>query len=286
MGPATAPYRICTRNLMIKDSQNEPYTVALTSCGRFDLLERTLGSLLPRLDGPLERIIISEDSGDLGIEDVIRNFTGQYGKIDFIVNDPPVGQIRSIDRLYSMIDTEWIFHCEDDWEFFSSGFIEKSFIILKEFSYLSMVSVRDRRDLEENRFYPQPYCFSGIQYYIVNPAVKPTWAGLSFNPGLRRMSDYRIVGPYSKLRVGCNEAQVSDCYRALGYHTAYLGEPATRHIGWEQRTRDRTVPSGPVERLNFSIRKRLERTRWKLAPETDPVLKAKRRMEKAGKSLG
>ena len=33
----------------------EPYSVALTSCGRFDLLERTLASLLPRLDGPPEK---------------------------------------------------------------------------------------------------------------------------------------------------------------------------------------------------------------------------------------
>jgi len=29
----------------------EPYTVMLTSCGRFDLLELTLASLLPRLEG-------------------------------------------------------------------------------------------------------------------------------------------------------------------------------------------------------------------------------------------
>ena len=42
----------------------EPYTAALTSFGRFDLLERTLRSLLPRLDGPLARVLIGEDSGD------------------------------------------------------------------------------------------------------------------------------------------------------------------------------------------------------------------------------
>ncbi len=29
----------------------EPYTMAITSCGRFDLLERTLTTLLPRLEG-------------------------------------------------------------------------------------------------------------------------------------------------------------------------------------------------------------------------------------------
>ena len=96
----------------------EPCTVALTSCGRFDLLEQTLRSLLPRLDGPLAGILIAEDSGDERIYDVVRQFDDAYGKIDVILNDPPLGQVKSIDRLYSRIESDWIFHCEDDWEFF------------------------------------------------------------------------------------------------------------------------------------------------------------------------
>jgi len=31
-----------------------------------------------------------------------------------------IGQIKSIDKAYSMVDTEYIFHCEDDWEFYDS----------------------------------------------------------------------------------------------------------------------------------------------------------------------
>ena len=121
----------------------EPYTVALTSCGRFDLLERTLQSLLPRLGGPLARVLIAEDSGDRGVHDVVRPFRDRCPRIEVIVNDPPLGQVRSIDRIYAETDTEWVFHCEDDWEFFSDGFIEKSFTLLKAFPRLSMVSVRE-----------------------------------------------------------------------------------------------------------------------------------------------
>ena len=50
----------------------EPYTVVITSCGRFDLLELSLTSLMPRLEGPVKKILIIEDSGDNGIYDVIR----------------------------------------------------------------------------------------------------------------------------------------------------------------------------------------------------------------------
>ncbi len=52
----------------------EPYTVALTSCGRFDLLEQTLDSLLPHLEGPLAKIVIAEDSGSFEVESVVRKY--------------------------------------------------------------------------------------------------------------------------------------------------------------------------------------------------------------------
>ena len=35
------------------------------------------------------------------------------------------GQIPAIDAAYAHVDTEFIFHCEDDWEFTSAGFVEK-----------------------------------------------------------------------------------------------------------------------------------------------------------------
>ena len=259
----------------------EPYTVALTSCGRFDLLERTLGSLLPRLDGPLAGILIGEDSGGRRIHDVIRQFGNTYGNIDVILNDPPLGQIGNIDRLYSRIDTEWIFHCEDDWEFFADGFIEKSFAILKEFDRFSMVSLRDWAEFRPNYFSAEAATSSGVGYRAANADVAGVWSGLSFNPGLRRMRDYRIVGPYTGFGVGAGETRVSDCYRELGYRVACLAEPAVQHIGEGRHLRDPTKPTGPVGRLGYSLRKRLQRGYRALNPEADPILNARRRQEQA-----
>ena len=260
----------------------EPYTVALTSCGRFDLLEQTLRSLLPRLDGPLAGILIAEDSGDERIYDVVRQFGDAYGKIDVLLNDPPLGQVRSIDRLYSRIGTEWIFHCEDDWEFYDDGFIEKSFAILKEFDHYSMVHLRDPADLTPNYFFPETVASSGVRYRAVNPAVAPIFSGLSFNPGLRRMRDYRIVGPYAGLAAASNEQHVANCYRQLGYLLACLAEPAVRHIGYGRHVRDQAKPPDFANRLNRSIRKRWLRLRRKLSPGSDPIVQARQRMEQAG----
>lgn len=244
----------------------EPYTVALTSCGRFDLLEQTLRSLLPRLDGPLAHIIVAEDSGDRSILDVVRPFDGQGSKIEVIVNDPPLGQVKSIDRMYSRIETEWVFHCEDDWEFFRCGFIEKSFVILKEFDHFSMVSLIGQAKFEgRDYFLPGPFAHSGVRYLAVNSA-ESIWTGLSFNPGLRRMRDYRIVGPYAHLDIAAKERHVSIRYRALGYSLAYLAEPAARHIGAGRHVRSRAKPVGFRGKMAVSTRKRLAWLRRKLTP--------------------
>ena len=82
----------------------EPYTVALTSCARFDLLERTLTSLLPRLEGPCERIIIGEDSGDGGgVLEVIERFRSDAPPIHVLLNRRRLGICRNIDRIYAEV---------------------------------------------------------------------------------------------------------------------------------------------------------------------------------------
>ena len=41
-----------------------------------------------------------------------------------IFNENRQGQIKSVDYAYSMVETPYIFHLEDDWEFYESYFIE------------------------------------------------------------------------------------------------------------------------------------------------------------------
>lgn len=82
-----------------------PYTVALTSCARFDLLERTLASLLPRLEGPCERIIVGEDSGDRGVLETVERFRPGAPPIQVILNPRRLGICRNIDRIYEEVRT-------------------------------------------------------------------------------------------------------------------------------------------------------------------------------------
>lgn len=98
-------------------------TFVLTSCGRFDLLAETMVTFLEHNTAPIARWIVVEDSGNDNVRTVLG---GVDAPLEFLVNDPPVGQIRSIDRAYALVDTPYVFHCEDDWRFFRAGFVEES----------------------------------------------------------------------------------------------------------------------------------------------------------------
>ena len=103
----------------------------LTSCGRFDLLRRTLASFLEHNDTKIAKYIIVEDSGDDSVRDVLAEFRDV--EFDLIVNQPKRGQLWSIDLAYERVHTPYIFHCEDDWLFTKSGFMEPSLTLLKIF---------------------------------------------------------------------------------------------------------------------------------------------------------
>ena len=256
-----------------------PYTVCLTSCGRFDLLERTLKSLLPILDGPCKRVLIVEDSGDHAVTDVVRQFDGWLAPIDTIVNNPPIGQTRSIDLLYAQCKTEWVFHCEDDWEFFSHDIVSRSFCILEEVPFASMVSPRDAGEFSDGYWLPENTSSSGVRYHLANPLAAGSFSGLLFSPGLRRMHDYWIVGPYEMLSVAPTERRVGQVYRELGYRVAILAEPAVRHIGDGRHVPNLTKPAGRLNTSIRSVRKRWEQLVWRICPGTDPVLQARVRQK-------
>src|SRR5262245_44407505 len=100
-------------------------TVVVTSCGRHDLLERTLLSFRQfNTYGGIKRIIVVED-GEGDPSEVCAKYSTELLRIG-----QRVGQIAAIDRAYAQVDTPYIFHIEDDWEFYRSGFIERSKVIL------------------------------------------------------------------------------------------------------------------------------------------------------------
>ncbi|MEM8985733.1 MAG: glycosyltransferase family A protein [Pseudomonadota bacterium] len=240
----------------------EPYSIVITSCGRFDLLKRTVDSLLAHIDGPLEKIVVIEDSGDDTVQEALAHVDRP---VEFIVNRPQLGQIRAIDTAYAAVSTPYIFHCEDDWEFFRTGFIAESFKILNAHKDVSMVGLRPRTELNPLVRETPVEDLNGLAYFRLDPTLHPEYFSYSFNPGLRRRNDYEAIGPFEKIGP---EADVSYAFKKAGFSMAYLEDPAVAHIGDGRHVADPHGPKRPTnvfERLQRSIEKRLKRRARKQA---------------------
>jgi len=204
-------------------------TFALTSCGRPDLLEYTMDSFLKCNTYPIKHYIINEDSAKESINDSLKKKYSHLN-IEWIENTTRMGQIKSIDNMYSRIKTKYIFHCEEDWVFTEKSFIEKSLAILEKNPKILQVWIRDLKDT--NGHPVESFC---KEYYLLSLGYKNVWNGFSFNPGLRRLEDYHLIENYSKIG---HEKEISIKYRLLGFRAAILPKRHVKHIGHNRHVPD------------------------------------------------
>lgn len=204
------------------------YTLAVTSCDRHDLLRKTLQSFRNcNPPTPVETVILED--GPLDAPDWIFQIGG-LGKIRWIKNGERMGQIYSCDRLWSEIGTELVFWSEDDWEFHESGFLQQSFQIIN--SNPDILTVNLRSDWN----HPLVNDPKGRPFRIAEPYWGGGWGGLTFNPGLRRKSDYARLGSYGRVvSYGTSglghELTLSRLYLDMGFTVASLPVGHCRHIG-------------------------------------------------------
>lgn len=216
-------------------------TFVLTSCGRFDLLAETLRTFVACNTAPIARWLVVEDSGREEVRDAVR---GAGVPIEVIVNDPPVGQMASIDRAYAKVDTPYIFHCEDDWRFFRSGFVEESLLLLEAVATVSAVMCRrtGQNPMHDAIVGTAPLLAAGgVAYRMPVPHVSDVWFGYGFNPGLRRLADARAIGSFASRG---HEKHASVWFKRRGMGMAALESPACETTGQGRHVGDATAPAG------------------------------------------
>jgi hypothetical protein len=232
------------------------YTVVVTSCRRFDLLRPSLTTLKQALDVEPQKWIVIEDSDD----ESVRACVAEAGiRASVIVNGTQIGQMRSIDRAYAEVETPYVFHSEDDWSFYRSGFIRESAALLEADPRISMVGLRSRPDQNPLVRHMPSLSHEGIGYFMLDPRLHPEYFGYCFNPGLRRLSDYRAIGPFAAIG---HEADVSYAFKQRGFAIANLEAHAVRHLGEGRHVHDPTMPPKArtlSQRLTRSIQKRWKR---------------------------
>lgn len=202
-------------------------TVCLTACGRPDLLERTLEAFFKFNTYPLAGFIIYEDSGT----DCNAALRDKYSDIVWLERPIRVGQILAIDTMYKEVKTPWIFHMEEDWEFYRSGFIEASMEILEKEPKFITVWLREMEDTNQH-----PVIKTDLGYGIMKTG-HGMWQGFTFNPGLRRLKDWEDINGYARYTVfnrkrpWLSEAAIGQLYASLGFRAVILNQGYVRHIG-------------------------------------------------------
>lgn len=207
-------------------------TVCLTSCGRQDLLEKTIQSFYAFNTYPITRFIVSEDSGIKGIN---KNLQSKYPEIEFINDGIKQGQIKSIDSMYKQVTTPYIFHCEDDWQFYRKGFIEESLSILSKHPEALTLWLRGKNDTNGH-----PFTWSAQHNSNKLKINHKGWHGFTFNPTVKRLSDYQRIGSYSAVTIfdpkipGKSEKEIGQVYKDLGYIALLSKHGYTKHLGWNR----------------------------------------------------
>jgi hypothetical protein len=221
-------------------------SLVITSCNRPLELSKTIHSFLQFNTYPIKKFIIIDDSGKKGCIDDCIKFIPDSIERKIIYNEENIGQIYSIDKAYSFVDTEFIFHCEDDWEFYDYGFIEKSMEILNKNEKVCLVWLRPYKNgvLLNNGHTINMNIVDN--YRIVDNNYLNMWMGFSFNPGLRRLSDYKLIGNYrkfnneKKIHGGSCEVELQKIYKKMNKIVVItLNETGyVKHIGWHNPVRN------------------------------------------------
>lgn len=209
----------------------------MTSCNRFDLLHPTLKSFLAFNTHPIEHYIFIEDTEKIEqLETVIKQFPEVYKKATLLHNDPKLGQIKSIDRAYSHVKTQYIFHCEEDWEFYKKGFIEDSIAVLEEFPNIINIWLRELDDTNKHPIESSIHnSKNDLKFKYLTTNYLDIWHGFTFNPAIKRKSDYDDLGAYQN--VG-HESEIGIFYYEKGMKAAIFTQGYVKHSGWHRRVLD------------------------------------------------
>ena len=167
----------------------------LTSCGRQDLLEKTLDSFFAFNTYPVAQTIIVEDGPQEANSHLAEKYAGR--NITWLATGQRRGQIAAIDYAYSFVEHPYIFHLEDDWQFYQAGFIEKSLTILDALPDCLQVWIRALHDTNRIPIADQRETTQGVAFQRVESGYLGRWHGFSFNPGLRRARDYDRLGRFA-----------------------------------------------------------------------------------------
>mmetsp|Transcript_13027 Transcript_13027/g.21087 ORF Transcript_13027/g.21087 Transcript_13027/m.21087 type:complete len:363 (-) Transcript_13027:160-1248(-) len=218
-------------------SASSNVTVTLSSCSREPLLRRTLETFFKYNSFPIRNFIVVNDCKNNTFMQVMKK---QYGEcVEFHESDVPNNVARerrimhNVAKLHQLVNTTYLFHLEDDWEFYAPGFIEKTVTLLDTQPNLVVALVIDytKTSVKQNKTFGWK-TVNGIKYGVFNRPAGPggMFGAYSFNPGLRRTAD---VQKYSIdfVKLGYEGRLSKYLGKTFGLQMSFLEKGYTVHTG-------------------------------------------------------
>lgn len=143
------------------------------------------------------RWIINDDGSP---EEDLMKMQSRYPFLEIYLNDGR-GQAANLNSLFSKVQTEWLFHCEDDWEFIKKGhFIRRLFDVAFDDEKIKNVTLRDWSGNEVESTTLPAFKYN-VHKYVPGRATdemrKKTnceWYGFTFNPSLHHLPTIKSLG--------------------------------------------------------------------------------------------
>jgi len=210
-------------------------TLFITSCGRPELLKRTLTSFVAHNTYPIQEVILCEDSGIPGIVDFASDILPY--PITYCYNTVRSGQMKTIETYTALIKTPFVFHLEDDYEFFDSGFIELSLKIMETDPMISQVLLEDEQHTYFTVDMQNPLCRKALTSDPIDTSVNDGNGALScfsWRPSLRRIEIQKLRMPY---KLWDDEYTIQLKVNKMGYYSVVTQNVKNgqkgfcRHIG-------------------------------------------------------
>lgn len=200
-------------------------TMTLTIGGRPKELERSLASIDCQVK--FAKTIAANDFIDDVSSAVFKHF---YPEGDLIVPEKHQGHHAMMDALYKNIETPYVFHTEDDWQFEESLDFQRAKKILDSdpkivsvcFSKISNFTLTEKEKRKIR------YIENGDLSYVRLDSLHAKWHGYTFNPHLIKLSTIKSIGAFSAYR---KERHISHKLRKQGYFVAFIQPGCCHHIG-------------------------------------------------------
>jgi GR25 family glycosyltransferase involved in LPS biosynthesis len=230
-------------------------TITTTTCKRLDLFKPTMNSFLACcLDFDkfeIDKWLVVDDNSSQEDRDEMARL---YPFLTFINKTPAQkGHARSINMMLRHVHTPYLFHLEDDWQFYhKDNFFTLLYEIIQEKDEYKQVLLNNMYgELPEHEQLIGGHWHrtesSGLNYIVHEYTstreeqdafnrkwqFKPNcsyWPHFSFRPGLSKVDFFRELGDFNE-DVWHFERNYADKYVDKGYKTLFLPGMVCKHIG-------------------------------------------------------